>query len=106
MTEAVPNDDAEFIARAGTRYRVNRYLFVALMLIMGLFFVYDGFYNWPAQVTRFEHLPPDQQAAATKPHSEFDIRLQKELAIGLLALAPLLLIFFIYRSRGACRLSQ
>ncbi len=106
MIEAAPNDgQTEIVAKPGTEYRLKRYAFVALMLIFGLALAYDGFVRYPAQQAKFNAMTEEQKSNAKKPPSDFDIRLQKQLAAGLIPLAVILLAYFLYSSRGVCRLS-
>ncbi len=106
MTESAsaPNDH-DLIARPGRYYRNARYIIVAMALLGGLWFAYDGFINYPRERAEFLKLPEDKRGDYHKPHSEFDILLQQRLAIGLILAAPVLLAFFLYRSRGVYRLS-
>ena len=105
MTErAAANFDSEVTARAGSYYRKARYLICLVVLAAGLWFGYDGWIGYPNEAAAFEKLPPEKQALVVKPKTALDIRIQRVLAIGLVPLSPLLLAFFIYRSRGAYRL--
>jgi hypothetical protein len=96
----------EYVAAAGRYYRNARYLLTLIMFGMGLWFAYDGFVNWPAEQARFAAMTPRQQAQATRPHTDMDILIQRGLAIVLIPLAPLLLAWFLHRSRGEIRLSN
>jgi hypothetical protein len=106
MTERVATSlDTEVIARAGSYYRKARYLICLVVLLAGAWFGFDGYVGYPNEVRAFEKLSPDKQALAVKPHTDLDIRIQKWLCFGLIPLSPALLVFFLYRSRGAYRLA-
>ncbi|HZL34672.1 MAG TPA: hypothetical protein VFC78_05125 [Tepidisphaeraceae bacterium] len=109
MNEAVASETVaaqdQVIARAGTYYRNARYLIVALMLAAGLWFAYDGFINWPAEQQRYAAASKQDRGIMHAPHTDLDINLNRRFAYGLLPLAPILLAYFLYRSRGAYRLT-
>jgi hypothetical protein len=106
MSELPPGaSEDEIVARAGRYYRNARYLIVVMALGAGLWFGYDGFYNWPKQVKQFGEKSEIEQAEGLKPHSDLDITMQCFLALGLVPLAPILLGIFLYRSRGEYRLA-
>jgi hypothetical protein len=94
------------VARAGGYYRKARYLLVTIMIVLGLWFAYDGWINWPAEQQRFAAMSPREQSETKKPHTNADILLQKALALFLVPGGPLLLAWFLYRSRGECRLAD
>jgi len=104
MSENAETDKSEIIAPPGREYRLRRYLFVGLMVAAGLWFAYDGFIGYPRQWEKFSRMTPEQRAHTTAPPPPFSIRIQKELALGLLLLAPTCLAVFLYRSRGSYRL--
>ena len=106
MSENADNDQSEIIAPPGREYRVRRYLFVGLMVAAGLWFAYDGFIGYPRQWEKFSRMTPDERAHTTAPPPPFSIRIQKELALSLLLLAPTCFAFFMYRSRGNYRLER
>jgi hypothetical protein len=99
--EAAP----EVIAKAGGEYRIKRYILVVLMFLVGLWFAYDGFVNWPRERELYDAAPESNRPLMKKPHTEMDILIQRDLAYLLVPLAPLLLVFFLYNSRGELRLS-
>jgi hypothetical protein len=105
MANSTLRAPADIIARPGTYYRRARFLICGIVLFASAWFAYDGWINWPNERDEFYHLTESQQSLRNKPHTELDIKIQKDLAIGLLPFAPLLLGFFIYRSRGVYRLS-
>jgi hypothetical protein len=94
-----------------------------LLIGAGLWFGYDGFVGWPEHNRKLADVKRqiddaeragDTSGAATaratlggmsKEHSENDIRLQKLLAFGLPPLGIALLVWALYKSRGAYRLS-
>jgi hypothetical protein len=92
------------VARAGAYYRRARYLVCGMIFIFGLWFGYDGFVRWPDQLQQFQSATLEQQTTMVKPHNQTDINLQKALAVGLVPLSIVLLVFFLYRSRGEYRL--
>lgn len=95
------------VARAGTYYRVTRYIFSAVLLAMGGWFAYDGFVTYPRhnEQHRLHVLNPQQHPKDAPTHTEADIRLQKILGAALPVVAIGLLASTFYRSRGAYRLS-
>ena len=96
----------EVIARSGREYRLRRGAFAILLIVMGLWFALDGFIRWPAEQRAFEQATPEQRALMTKPHNDASILLQRLLALSLTPLGLILLPYFLYMSRGQCRLSQ
>ena len=99
---ASPQDpgSAEIVARAGSYYRNTRFILAAALVAMGLWFGYDGFIGWPRENELYK-----QDPTRHKQHSETDIRLQKILAFTLPPLGLLMLVWTLYNSRGAYRLS-
>ena len=91
--------DAEIVARPGRYYRNTRYLFVAGMIGMALWFGYDGWVRYPRE--RALH---QQNPKAGVPHTDTDIRLQKVLACALPPAALLFLGWTLYNTRGTYRL--
>jgi hypothetical protein len=96
---------ADIVAKAGAYYRNARYIICALALGLGLYFAYDGWIGYPNERERYERMTEQQRAVAHEPHTLLDIQIQKELAAALIPLAPILLAFFLHRSRGEYRLS-
>lgn len=105
MSEPTSPPAADIVARAGRYYRNARYVICAMALGAGLWFAYDGWINWPNYNKQFLLMDPSKRVTSQQPHSETDIALQQRLAYVLIPLAPLLLGFFLYRSRGEYRLS-
>ena len=103
MTESTAHPD--IIARGGGEYRLKRGMFALLLIIMGLWFALDGFIRWPAEQRRFAEMTPEKQALMTKPHNDASILFQRVLALTLTPLGLYLLPYFLYMSRGQCRLS-
>jgi hypothetical protein len=96
------------VARGGTYYRVTRYLFCVVLVGSGLWFGYDGFVRYP----RYNELHllhvrnPASYPQDYPMHNGSSILLQKILG-GALPLAALgLLVWTLYRSRGAYRLAD
>jgi hypothetical protein len=102
---SVENASADIVAYAGRYYRNARYLITLMALGAGLWFAYDGFYNWPKQVGDFSKLSPAQQALVHVPPNETSIALNKLLGVILIPLAPIFFAYFMHRSRGEYRLS-
>src|SRR5690349_15507748 len=99
MTEAISdssNPSSDVVARAGTYYRVTRYLMTVMFLVMGAWFAYDGFVNWPRQNETARQKDPGAKA----PHTELDITIQKILACVLPPAGIAMLIWTLYHSRG------
>lgn len=97
----------DIVARAGTYYRVTRYLFCAVLLAMGGWFAYDGFVTYPRQneIHRLHVLDPQQNPQDAPARSAADIRLQKILGAVMPLAAIALLIRTLHHSRGVYRLS-
>jgi hypothetical protein len=108
------------IARAGQYYRNTRYLMAVVLLGMGLYFGYDGWFGWPNSNAGYDQLERQkvearrrgdtlteqkllQEQAKFKRHSDTDIYFQKVLFCVLPPLAVLLLIYWLYSSRGEYR---
>ncbi|MDB5331052.1 MAG: hypothetical protein JWP03_2203 [Phycisphaerales bacterium] len=106
VEEDAGTGQGEIVARAGRYYRNARYLLVTMMVGAGLWFAYDGWVRWPGEKSHYDSLSADQRAVQNKPHSDLDILIQKVLALGLVPLGPLLLTWFLYRSRGEYRLAD
>jgi hypothetical protein len=94
-------------ARGGTYYRVTRYIFSAVLLIMAAWFGYDGFVTYPRD--NEQHLLHARDPAAhpkdAPTHNASSIRLQKVLAFVLPFVGVGLLGWTLHSSRGAYRLS-
>jgi hypothetical protein len=99
--------EAEIVARAGTYYRVTRYLFSAALLVMAAWFAYDGFVKYPRH-NRLHLLHARDPVAYPQDyptHDAMSILLQKGLATLLPLAAVGMVSWTLYRSRGAYRLS-
>jgi hypothetical protein len=99
------NPSADVVALPDRSFRMKRYLIVAMLIGMGLWFCYDGFYNWPKQLREAEDLKKQQLTPSEKPHSETDILNNKRLGMILPPVGLAVLFYFLYGSRGAYRLS-
>jgi hypothetical protein len=104
MTDTANQPDV--VACSGREYRLRRGAFAVLLIVMGLWFALDGFVRWPAEQEQFSKATPEQQARMTKPHNDASILIQQLLAVSLTPLGLILLPYFLYMSRGECRLSQ
>ena len=114
----------EIVARAGTYYRVTRYVITAVMIGMGLWFGYDGFKRWPEQNRKFDAIEAQRKEARARGdsaedarllaeqnkigsrHTDWDILLQKILFFTLPPLGIALFVRWMYISRGAYRLTE
>ena len=111
------------VARASTEYRVKRGIIVLMLVGMGLWFAYDGFYGWPKENQRIDELTNqvndarkvgkdsevhrlEAELGKLKKHSDTDINMQKVLAFGLPPLGIFVLVWSLYHSRGQYRLEQ
>jgi hypothetical protein len=109
------------VAHASNEYRIKRYIMVALIVGMSLYFLYDGFIGYPAENERASQLGNQIEEAKKagneaevsrlakertdlKYHTDLDIRLQKQLGMALLPISIALLAWALYNSRGAYRL--
>jgi hypothetical protein len=118
---ATPSDAGDaLVARASTEYRVKRLIIVVMLVGMGGWFAYDGFINWPRENAEIEQLKKDievnradelkraqLEAELNKksPHTPLSIQLQKVLAFALPPIGLVVLVWSLYRSRGAYRLN-
>lgn len=107
------------VAKGSGEYRVKRYIMIAILIIMGLWFGHDGFTKWPADNKRIEQIKIEQRrttdpATLTKltdelktitPRSDLDILMQKGLFFLLPPLGIAYLIWTLYNSRGTYRLA-
>lgn len=113
--------DGEIVATAGTYYRVTRYVITAVMIGLGLWFGYDGFFGYPKHNRIAKELEQQKADAQTeeektalqtkivehgKAHTDTDIFVQKLLFFALPPLGIALIARWIYISRGAYRLTR
>jgi len=108
MTAAVTGSSVEqarpgeIVARAGTYYRVARYVLGLALVAVGCWYIHDGFIGYPrANLAWALDHPYDKP-----PHSDMDLLLQKTLGIVLPPAGVFLVIWAVYRSRGAYRLAD
>ena len=99
--QPTPGDDKVIVARAGRYYRNTRYVFVLGLIVMGAWFAYDGWVRYPR-----EQAMNRQNPKTGVPRTDTDIRFQKVLGTTLPPLGIGFLIWTLYRSRGAYRLSN
>lgn len=123
--ESGENPNAPIVARAGKYYRNARYIMFAIVVAMGLWFLYDGTITYPRSNALFDDLTkkidalsreqkqetPEYQSLVfkrkeTKFHDEFSIRLQCLLGALLPPIGIGLLVFWLRRSRGEIRLEN
>ncbi|MEM7809774.1 MAG: hypothetical protein AAF561_16815 [Planctomycetota bacterium] len=116
-------------ARGGSYFRNVRYVIFLAILGMGGWFMYDGFVKWPNENTVYERLKAEVDLAddegrdtdrkdamdemvalgidgPDKPHSDLSILLQKVLGFTLPPIGLVLLIRWLYISRGVVRLDE
>jgi hypothetical protein len=110
----------DIVARAGRYYRNTRYLMAVLLVGMAGWFLYDGAVHWPAEndVVRtldaqLKETTNDQKrseiAAEMKKHvfhSDWDLRFQWILGLGLPPIGVGLLAWALHKSRGEIRLTS
>ena len=106
-TAATPAPGEVITARGGTYYRVTRYIFSALMLVMGGWFAYDGFVTYPRhnELHLLHVRDPANYPKDYPTHNAASIRLQKILGFALPITGLGLLAWTLYNSRGAYRLA-
>jgi len=119
---SAPATSGEIVAGPGRYYRNTRYVLCVLFIAMGVWFGMDGWKRWPEENAKIRDLQIRQRDAEErkdqaelgkvnaelknyKPHTDWDLTLQKILAIGLPVLGIALLIRALHNSRGAYRLS-
>lgn len=111
------------VAKAAAYYRGTRYTMVVLLLAAAGWFAYDGWKGWPAENERHRQNNAALDAAkkagdeakmtalnkdpytTMKEHSDSDIQLQRRLAMALPLAAAGFLIWALYNSRGAYKLT-
>ena len=96
---------ADVAALPDRSFRLKRYLIVAMLVGLGLWFCYDGFYSWPKEAREAAALIQSQQIPKDKPHSDRDIFWNQLLGLSLPPIGILALVYFLYTSRGEYRLS-
>ncbi len=109
------------VARAGRYFRNVRYIIFLAAFGAGLWFLYDGFVGYPFERGEYRRLQAeiedaqlrgesiDELAKAQRvydDHSDADILLQKILGFALPPLALLMLIRWLYISRGTIRMDE
>lgn len=129
-TTPAPETPAEpMVARAGTYYRNARYIMFTIIVLMGVWFLYDGFVKYPEENRQYDTVSVkiteleaqsrelekqgrafDNQAELDrlvfkrkqemKQHPEFSIRVQKILGFALPPIGIGLLIYWLRKSRG------
>lgn len=129
-TTPAPETPAEpMVARAGTYYRNARYIMFAIIVLMGAWFLYDGFVKYPEENRQYIEISQkitaleaqrneservgrlfDGQAELDrliftrkqemKEHPEFSIRVQKILGFSLPPIGIALLVYWLRKSRG------
>lgn len=115
------------VARAGSYYRNARYIMFAIILLMGFWFLYDGFVKYPNHNKEYDRLTSEIQAMEKLPKREesnyqrllskrtamggrksdmSDILPQKVLGFSLPPIGIGLLIYWLRKSRGEIKLEN
>jgi hypothetical protein len=111
----------EIIARAASYYRMTRYIMVAMLIGMGLWFAYDGWVAWPRSREEFKRVSAELDVATAAndqakrdvlleeqkkyaDHTDMDILFQRVLGFVLPPLGVLTLFWALRNSRGEYRL--
>ena len=107
---------AVITAHAGRYFRWTCYIIALAMVVMGLWFGYDGFVQWPKENQAWidkereaaikNNLDPDKVDTEKLPHPGFDVPLQRILFFALPPLGVIFLIRWLYISRGEYRLED
>ena len=88
----------EIVARAGTYYRVTRFLMTLLFLGFGIACIKDGFFKYPRENSQAIN------KGQAEPHPGLDVPLNQALGILLPPLGLFTLGWTLFNSRGAYRL--
>jgi hypothetical protein len=88
----------EIVARAGTYYRVTRYIMVLVLFVYGLMSIYDGFYRYPK-----ENKEDTDKGLENVRHPSLDVPFNKTFGVVLPPLSIVLLIHVLRKSRGEIR---
>lgn len=120
--EPVAESTGPIVAKAGRYYRNARYLMTLGLLIMGGFFLYDGYVRYPANNKKIEDvsaaIDQEKQGSAKwveldqlrqklgTPKTGTDLALQKVLGYALPVAALAYLLYFLNKSRGEIRLEN
>ena len=121
------------VAGAGSYYRTTRYIMAIACIGMGLWFGYDGFYNWPQGNVKYEQYlgmkdakkheleatndpaarerlaeefrKLDEESRQYSKHTDMDLNIQKALCFLLPPLGIFVVALALYKSRGRYTLS-
>lgn len=96
LPPASPSGD--IVARAGTYYRVTRYIMVVVLFVYGLMSIYDGFYRYPK-----ENKEDTNKGLENVRHPGLDVPFNRTFGVALPPLSIVLLIYVLRRSRGEIR---
>lgn len=87
------------VARRSWHYTVTKMVLMPVLIGgMGVLFLKDGFFTWPAVNAAYRAAHPGDPG---QPHTDFDIQLQKILCCFLIPAGVALFAWFLHRSRGA-----
>src|SRR5687767_10599877 len=119
----VPATSTEIVAPPATYYRWTRYVMAIMLIGGGLWFAYDGWIGWPGHNERLYAVQRERDAAEkagdstkvtqlnvkiskmNRHYSGKDLLAQRALGAVLPPAGVALLIWTLYNSRGAYRLS-
>jgi hypothetical protein len=90
---------SDIVARGATYFRMTRIGMLILLVGIGAWFVYDGFFHWPAENALFT------DPKLKPPHTWMDIMLNRALGIVLPPCGVFALALGLRQSRGEIRLS-
>lgn len=117
------NTSHEIVAPPAKYYRWTRYVMSIMLIGGGLWFAYDGWIGWPGHNERLDRAEADREAAVkagdkaketelnvkiskmNRRYGGKDLLLQRGLGVALPPAGIALLIWTLYNSRGAYRLS-
>lgn len=123
------------VARAGTYYRNARYIMFVIIVLMGAWFLYDGFVKYPEENRQYAAISEQitklgaerdelerqgrefgnqaeldrlvfKRKQEMKEHPEFSIRVQKILGFSLPPIGIGLLVYWLRKSRGEISLTN
>ncbi len=112
----------QIVANPGREFRLRRGIMAVVIVVMGVWFAYDGWVAWPrsnaehARINKeldqaIDSKDKEQQVNLTKElgkykeHTWLDMGLQRGLAIVLIPAGIFLLSWWMYQSRGQVRLT-
>ncbi|MDB5297040.1 MAG: hypothetical protein JWO31_3023 [Phycisphaerales bacterium] len=125
QTATPPAGDGEIVANRDVGHFVKRCVLIPVLIVVaGLYFLYDGYVGYPKENARYDALTAQVDAARARgdakgeadavearkagkaKHSDLDIQIQKTLGYVLPPLGLLAFAFFYRQSRGRYRLAD